>query len=335
MRTSSAILLTFCLAPIAAFSASDLPTQLVWIDLNADGKADLVRYEPGGLADYLVNQGDGNFESAPDLMAVPGGIQFAAATDVNGDEGLELILASHRETVVVSYRNGRPELLARIATGGAVEIRDVDLDGRQDLVVGDRIHRQNRSGKLVEMTLPDLIAHESTTGFWEEPFDPRAHEAAPEKDAGADSWLKEVHRDIPAPDGLVYLENTSSGHALITENSGTGTALEVRHTGTEGSALSVSGMTDADGDMHVTGSIGVGTPATVGKIQVLNSDPNRAAIWVEDDQYGGIMARSKSTSPAIWAFNELDGLALDVRATNTSVESWELGRLRRMHPCRS
>ena len=291
MRNLATTSLLLFLAPTAAFSVPEAATRLIWIDMDGDGIEDLIRYEPGAAAHYLVNLGDGEFEPAPEFSVVPGGVEFAVAADMDGDQRPELILGSRRETLVVRYGEAGPELLSRIPVGGSVEIRDVDVDGRQDLVVGDQIHLQDGSGSLVELVLPESPTASEGAVEWTDSRD-AASRAKTELGAtdppGTDAWLKEVHRAVPAPDGIVYLDNSSSGHALITENSGTGTALEVRHTGTEGSALSVSGQTDADGDLHVTGALGVGTSAPRTSLEIQGTGIRMGELGGDTNNWGDV-----------------------------------------------
>ena len=235
MRLISASFATILLAPALALAAGS-SSQLVWIDLNNDQLDDLLRYERGGTAQYLVNLGQGQFAEAPELASVQAGIEYAVAADLNSDQRAELILTTADGTAVLRYDSGTPELMTRIDATGPIEVRDADGDRRADLVIGDQIHRQNAQGELVPVALPEFESASSSTVT-----DVGIGESAP---PSTDSWFKEFHKSNPLPDGVIYLENSSSGRTLLVENSSSGDAIEASASGT-GTALRIQSPTSS------------------------------------------------------------------------------------------
>ena len=235
MRLISASFATILLAPALALAAGS-SSQLVWIDLNNDQLDDLLRYERGGTAQYLVNLGQGQFAEAPELASVQAGIEYAVAADLNSDQRAELILTTADGTAVLRYDSGTPQLMTRIDATGPIEVRDADGDRRADLVIGDQIHRQNAQGELVPVALPEFESASSSTVT-----DVGIGESAP---PSTDSWFKEFHKSNPLPDGVIYLENSSSGRTLLVENSSSGDAIEASASGT-GTALRIQSPTSA------------------------------------------------------------------------------------------
>lgn len=215
--------------------------------MTGDGTKDLVRYEAGSSTQYLINRGNGEFEPAPELAVVDGGMGYAAVGDLNGDDTPDLVLATAHETYLISFHDATPNLLGRIDAGGPIQIQDVDMNGQNALVVGNRIYRQDHSGAMVELPLPEFARTED-----------RAQTRATSPNlgsdgqsisggasrAGTDSWLREIHASVPAPGGVVYVDNASAGKTVQLENSGGGDALQVSNEGT-GTALRVQSPTSS------------------------------------------------------------------------------------------
>ena len=130
------------------------PAQTLWVDLNADGFPDLIRFVPGEAAQYLLNDRAGGFDPA-DGIPWPAPLYSAAARDLDQDGDLELLLGGEDHAYIVRLGSEGPELLHRFPTGGAIEITDFDLDGRSDLLVGDRLFRRDADG-FSAVELPSL-----------------------------------------------------------------------------------------------------------------------------------------------------------------------------------
>jgi len=130
--------------------------QALALDVDADGDQDLIvasRSVPSQYGrnprSYLYrNQGDGHFEDAteelaPDLLA-PGMLTDLKAADLTGDGGAELILTGEWMAPMVlqwdgsAFRQMKTNLSDYSGWWYALEAADVDGDGDQDLILGNR-----------------------------------------------------------------------------------------------------------------------------------------------------------------------------------------------------
>jgi hypothetical protein len=137
-------------------------TSVAVVDLNADGRPDLVvandcpspivQVTPCGLGAYstislLLGNGDGTFQTAVDYNSGGYFSEIVAVADVNGDGKPDLVVASGEESwytpdgaVGVMLGNGDgtfqevvPYILGSVVN--SVAIGDVDGDGKPDLIV--------------------------------------------------------------------------------------------------------------------------------------------------------------------------------------------------------
>lgn len=125
-------------------------------DFDQDGDTDLFigsrsmvgtyGVDPGHL--FLVNQGDGTFSDASERLAYDlkdaGMVTDANWTDTDGDGKKDLVLVSEWGSPLILKNNGRrlvrqsSELAALHGWWNTVESADLDNDGDQDLILGNR-----------------------------------------------------------------------------------------------------------------------------------------------------------------------------------------------------
>ncbi|MDB6122687.1 MAG: repeat protein [Pedosphaera sp.] len=150
-------------------------SALVVADLNGDGKPDIAYYgEPKELV-VQYNQGTNGW-SAPKRWPIDDGQVTGNALvtgDVNGDHLTDLVLLGDTQIYVLSQKKdhtlGEPEKIPYSGTVKAVQVLDIDGDGRSDLLLVNwesptpfRFRLQNDSGQLgpeVYFTLPPLRSY--------------------------------------------------------------------------------------------------------------------------------------------------------------------------------
>jgi len=106
-------------APATNFTVGSWPDSVLAVDVNADGKVDLVCIDTGNFGlSVLTNTGSGGFVlgSSP---SVDGGVYWITAGDVNGDAKVDLICESYYELNTLSMMtndgNGNFALSSKIA----------------------------------------------------------------------------------------------------------------------------------------------------------------------------------------------------------------------------
>ncbi|MDB6016357.1 MAG: repeat protein [Pedosphaera sp.] len=150
-------------------------SSLVVADLNGDGRPDIAYYgEPKELV-VQYNQGTNGW-SAPKRWAIDDGQLTAnalVAGDLNGDHRTDLVLLGDTQIYVLSQKAdhtlGEPEKIPYSGTVKAIQVLDVDGDGRSDLMLVNwesptpfRFRRQSDSGQLgpeVYFTLPPIRSY--------------------------------------------------------------------------------------------------------------------------------------------------------------------------------
>jgi Bacterial Ig-like domain (group 3)/FG-GAP-like repeat/FG-GAP repeat len=126
--------------PVVTYSGVGQPTNVVIVDVNGDGKPDLVVASFFSVGAMLGN-GDGTFQ--PRVAYDTGGYTCCslAVADVNGDGKLDLIEANEPSgTVAVLLGNGdgtfQPAVIQAESDPRSLAAADLNGDGRLDLVVG-------------------------------------------------------------------------------------------------------------------------------------------------------------------------------------------------------
>jgi hypothetical protein len=168
------------LPPDARFRIESIASEkrisaLVVADLNGDGRPDIAYYgEPKELV-VLYNQGSNSW-SAPKRFAIDDGQLTANALvtgDLNGDGLTDLVLLGDNQIYFLAQKPdhtlAEPEKIPFSGSVKAVQVLDIDGDGRNDLLLVNwesptpfRFRLQNDSGHLgpeVYFTLPPIRSY--------------------------------------------------------------------------------------------------------------------------------------------------------------------------------
>lgn len=150
-------------------------TSLVVGDLNGDGKPDIAYYgEPKELI-VQYNKGAEGW-SAPKRWPIDDGLldpNALAAGDLNGDHRVDLVLLSEGQVYFLAQKEGQglgePEKIPYAGAVKAIQVLDIDGDGRDDVLLVNwdnanpfRFRLQNESGQLgpeIHFTMPPLRSY--------------------------------------------------------------------------------------------------------------------------------------------------------------------------------
>jgi hypothetical protein len=155
------------LPPDARFRIDSIPVDehisaMVVADLNGDGKPDIAFYGDGKDLEIIYNQGTNGW-SEPKRWHIEDGQMEANALaegDLNGDGRDDLVLLGDNGAFYFLPQNadhtfGEPQKISYSGTPKAVQIVDVDGDGKNDLLLVDfdsptpiRFRLQNSAGQL-------------------------------------------------------------------------------------------------------------------------------------------------------------------------------------------
>jgi hypothetical protein len=119
-------------------------------DVNGDGKLDLVATNSDGTVAVLLGNGNGTFQSAVLYSAGNEGVHTVAVADVNGDGNPDLVIGycgadgcggndSGGVGVLIGNGDGtfQPVVSYNAQWVMSVQVADVNLDGRPDIVLAD------------------------------------------------------------------------------------------------------------------------------------------------------------------------------------------------------
>jgi flagellin-like hook-associated protein FlgL len=122
------------------------PALLSSIDLNGDGKLDIISGDSGtGKVSVFLGNGDGTFK-APASYGGGGDDYALALADINGDGKLDVVTANGSPTnnsvdVMLGNGDGTFKAITSFVTGGSpysIVLADFNGDGKLDAVTGDK-----------------------------------------------------------------------------------------------------------------------------------------------------------------------------------------------------
>jgi hypothetical protein len=155
------------LPPGSRFRIDSIPVDehisaMVVTDLNGDGRPDIAFYGDGKDLEVIYNQGTNGW-SDPERWRIENGRMDAnslAEGDLNGDGRTDLVLLGDNGALyflpqLPDHTLGEPQKIPYSGSPNAVQIVDVDGDGRKDLLLVDwdsptpfRFRLQNAAGQL-------------------------------------------------------------------------------------------------------------------------------------------------------------------------------------------
>ncbi|TLU81707.1 MAG: hypothetical protein FDX30_12260, partial [Chlorobium sp.] len=129
--------------PDTEYAAGNGPESVIAVDVNGDGKSDVVTADfYGNTVSVLMGNGDGTF-GAPVTYATGENPQMVTSGDVNGDGKADIITANYNgDTVSVFLNKGDGTFADQVLydTGdgpSSVALADVNGDGKTDIITGN------------------------------------------------------------------------------------------------------------------------------------------------------------------------------------------------------
>ena len=144
-------------AEFALHGVGDLARGVLPIDLDEDGRLDLIAPGATGPHRWLVRQVDGTFrDDASPAFAWPGNVQALASGDFDNDGHEELLVVLDGEVRLFRLPDGR------LLDAGAVtasprpqrlHVADVNADGRLEVALGDRLFQAASVGGCLRVVV--------------------------------------------------------------------------------------------------------------------------------------------------------------------------------------
>jgi len=142
-------------------AVDDLARGVVPIDLDEDGRLDLVAPGAAGPHRWLVRQIDGTFrDDASPAFAWPGTVGAVAAGDFDNDGHEELLLVLDGEVRLFRLPDGRlidPGALATFSGPPVMRVADSNADGRLELALGDRRFHAAAAGDCLRVAVKSRL----------------------------------------------------------------------------------------------------------------------------------------------------------------------------------
>jgi hypothetical protein len=124
----------------ATYNVPDSPVYVMAVDVNGDGKLDLITANVGNSVTVLTNNGDGTLTFSSTYTVGNSPINVVAA-DVNGDGKLDLVAANSDNTLTVLTNNGNGTFTFSstqiVGYSPFVTAADVNNDGKVDLITAN------------------------------------------------------------------------------------------------------------------------------------------------------------------------------------------------------
>ena len=128
--------------PVFTFLGGTVPLFVLAVDVNQDGKLDVVIATTTGVSTLLGN-GDGTFQ--PPVVSTLGPIYQIAAGDFNGDGFPDL---AANETVYLGDGRGAFLATGQRSVNALVAVADINHDGNLDVITGNSVLYGNGDGTL-------------------------------------------------------------------------------------------------------------------------------------------------------------------------------------------
>ena len=156
--------LSFTLA--SQLAAGDVSQTLIAVDVNNDGKPDLIdaRFNTPAAFVVFTNNGSGGFvASSTNLLSPATQPRRVVAADFNGDNRMDLIFVTQNSTAIVFTNDGSggfasSQNFSTISSTPYVTVADVNNDNKPDVIIAEfssstvQVYTNNGSGQLVSMT---------------------------------------------------------------------------------------------------------------------------------------------------------------------------------------